>query len=136
MTKPTMPSLIPLCLALCLGACAKSPTKDETLQTDAPELEQAGLTESGHWQSAPWTESRWIELPAFATVRVPHGLGRMPAEVHVYLSFVEDDRGDATPRPFFLGAGDIANISSISEDEVTIHNTTRGADYFLRVVLQ
>lgn len=123
-------------LLLAGAGCAKTPTEDSTLATDADELQMAGLTDSGHWQSAPWSGGPWIALPALSTVRVPHGLGRVPAEVHVYLSFVEDDRGDQNPREFFIGAGDLANVGAVTDTELTVHNTTRGDEYFFRVVVQ
>jgi hypothetical protein len=92
----------------------------------------AGVTGSGAWQSSDWlvpAGESWIPLPGACLVTVPHDLGRTPALVQVYVSFVPSGQASA------LAAGDIARIIDVTDLDVTLRNDTL-EDFFVRVVLQ
>ena len=119
--------------ALAFAGCSAQAAEMHHVTLDDEELSASGMKDQGQWQSAPWSDSVWISLPGRAAVEVEHALGHQPALVQVYLSFKKDDR-DGSPRTAFLGAGDVAHISNVTDDSVTIENTSAG-DFYLRVVL-
>jgi len=129
--------LIALLVALpaLLSGCTAEAAGSRTVAADSDDLAMAGMTDGGLWQSAPWSDSAWMELGARATVEVEHGLGSQPASVLVYLSFVEDDRGDTSKRTSFPAAGDVANLHAVTDTTVTIKNTTYG-EFYMRLALQ
>lgn len=139
MSQPN-PGLAVSAMILVLGAsttagCVAEASGRRSIDLDDAELEMAGTTDSGQWQSAPWTDSVWISLGAREQVEIMHGLGREPTGVQVYLSFTDDDRGDSTPRRSFPAAGDVSNLGAITDSSVTVINTTDG-EFWMRLVLQ
>ncbi len=87
------------------------------------------LLPGSRWESAPWEGGcPWFEFPEATVLEVPHGLGRAPAAVLVYLSFVPEGSQAV------LASGDLARVVSVSADTVTLSNATEQGMY-ARVVL-
>ena len=108
---------------LSLG-CSDGPTID--LRTaDLPP--SAGVDDRDQWQSSAWDQD-WLEYPGNTTLRVEHGLGRIPRTVLVYMSFSPDGHGAG------LAAGDAARVSSVDEQHVAVQNATE-EDFFVRITI-
>lgn len=145
------PRAFALACSFALAGCSARAAEMRYVEDGDEVLAQAGPTGAGGWQSAPFfrlpesdlrfpgSDARWIALPGRTAVEIEHALGRRPDLVLVYLSFDEYDR-EGAGRSAFLGAGDVARISGMSDSDaaqptITIENTT-AADFFLRVVLE
>ncbi len=115
-------------LALCLLGGCRSAEVRAVRRVEAGELCPATLP-GGRWQSAPWHGGcEWIRLGAREGIEVPHGLGRMPTAVLVYLSFVADGQEAV------LAAGDMARVVEVTDATVTVANATEQPMY-ARIVL-
>lgn len=115
-----------LVLAL-LGGCRSAKVR-AVRQVDASEL-CPDVLPGERWQSAPWTGGcDWVRLGAREGIEVPHDLGRPPASVLVYLSFVPSG-AEAV-----LAAGDMARIVEVTDTTVTVANATEQPMY-ARIVL-
>lgn len=88
-----------------------------------------GVPEGCFWQSSDWSSNDWLEYPARRTLSIEHGLGRIPTQVLVYISFEPSGNGSA------LAAGDLARFHDITDTVVEIENDTN-SDYYFRVVLE
>ncbi|MCA9606016.1 MAG: hypothetical protein KC619_10500 [Myxococcales bacterium] len=121
-----------LAAALLLGACTGLPTGDTiTYTATSPELAQAGVSAEGVWQSSPWSgaDVTWLPYPGQATIIVEHGLGRIPTDADVWISFAED--GDA-PAP---ASGDLARLIEIDDTFISVRNSTN-VQLWARITLQ
>ncbi len=123
-----------LWLACTLGGCTA--LAGELRDATDEELAEASVVESGDsWQSAPAVRSLWITLPSYTPIRIAHDLGREPVLVVPYLSYTKDDREKANERQYSIGAGDVATISDVTENSLTIQNRSY-AEFYARIVLQ
>lgn len=114
-------------LALLAAGCGL-PT-GETLVFDAasPELANASVDPiTGVWESSPWDGADWVPYPPQATVVLEHGLGRVPRDVWVYISFFEDGAESS------LASGDLARYVDRDDSTLTIRNGTE-VELFVRV---
>lgn len=114
-------------LAVFATACAL-PTGDTFVYDAAsPELANASVDPTtGVWESNPWDGADWIPYPPQATVVLEHGLGRVPRDVWVYISFFPDGAESS------LASGDLARYAARDETTLTIRNGTE-VDLFMRV---
>lgn len=93
---------------------------------------------SGVWVSSSW-EGPYFSYPKYTTVRLCHGLGRIPNSVEVYAAFSETGPlaqqigSVATLVP--LCAGGDGGVREINERSVLIRNAG-GQDFFAHVVLR
>lgn len=127
-----------LCLVLGLAAlgCAAKAAEHREVLADDPLLLQAELdTARGIWTSAPFSHAPWIPMGSNGTLTIHHGLGRTPIGVQVYLSYTSDDTEWDEPRRFTPAAGDVANVLSVTDEQLMLTNNTRG-EFYLRVLLQ
>ncbi len=122
-----LPALLFLATASFLGACRGARVR-ESHQVEPSELCPSMLPAS-RWESAPWEGGcPWFSFPEASVVEVPHGLGRPPAAVLVYLSFVPEGSQAV------LASGDMARVESVTSDTVTLSNATEQPMY-ARIVL-
>ena len=116
-----------LLLLSLLGGCRSAKVR-AVRQVDASEL-CPDVLPGERWQSAPWSGGcDWVRLDAREGIEVPHDLGRPPASVLVYLSFVPSG-AEAV-----LAAGDMARIVEVTATSVTVANATEQPMY-ARLVL-
>ncbi|MCB9591483.1 MAG: hypothetical protein H6719_02015 [Sandaracinaceae bacterium] len=121
-----------LASSLGLGGCNGLPTGDTVLYAaGSPELANATVSPEGVWESSPWSGDGvlWLPYPAQATIDVEHGLGRVPRDVDIWISFEAD--GDA-PAP---ASGDLARLIAIDESMISVRNSTNVVLY-ARITLQ
>lgn len=119
-----------LLLVAVLGCSASA---DERRVIRLSDLPGQSVGAGGTWESAPWSGTHWIDYPGRVTLEIEHGLGRVPQNVFVYLSF--EDRATETADSAALAAGDLARIVRVTDRVVEIRNRTNG-DYFARVVVE
>ena len=124
-----------MALAGTLGSCTAlaGEMRDATEEEMAEANVIGGISDA--WESAPAVRSLWITLPSYTPIRIAHGLGRVPVLVVPYLSYTKDDRNKPNERQYSIGAGDVATISDVTEDSITIQNRSY-AEFFGRIVLQ
>ena len=119
-------------LVMCtLPGCAVPVDDTMIYPSSSEELSGASLSPEGLWESMPWSdpEHPWLRYPGRTTVQLEHGMGRVPRSVAVYLAF------DSVGTEPGLASGDLARVSDVNENTVTIRNDT-SASFFIRVVLQ
>lgn len=118
-----------IALGASLAACGLPTGELIVYDASAPELANASVSPEGVWESVPWSapDAPWLPYPPQATVQVEHGLGRIPREVSVYLSF---DAMGSEPAP---AAGDLARVISVDEMTLSVRNDTN-ARLFVRIV--
>ena len=113
------------------GACTGSGAVRSVRRAAPEELCPARLP-GDRWQSAPWAGApdgcAWLRLGARQAVEVPHGLGRVPAAVLVYVSF------EPSGQDGVLAAGDVARVVAVGERSVTVGNATE-QPFYARIVL-
>lgn len=116
-------------LGLLLASCGLPTGELIVYDADAPELANASVSAEGVWESVPWSapDAPWLPYPPQATVQVEHGLGRVPRDVDVWLSF------DAMGSEPAEAAGDLARLISIDESTLSVRNDTN-ARLFVRIV--
>jgi len=114
-------------LALLTAACSL-PTGDTFVYDAAsPELANASVdATTGVWESSPWDGADWLPYPPQATLVLEHGLGRVPRDVWVYISF-SPDGGESS-----LASGDLARFVDRDASTLTIRNGSE-VDLFVRV---
>lgn len=118
-----------------LAGCTAQASELRDVPTDDELLERAETDDSGAWASAPMVRARWIPYHGRSSVRVAHGLGRLPTTVEAYLSADEDDSKVDNPRNSFVGSGNIVTITDVDAEAVTLKNNTPG-DFFVRLVVR
>ncbi|MCA9602037.1 MAG: hypothetical protein KC417_08440 [Myxococcales bacterium] len=106
----------------------------ERVDLDASSMDGGSADDAGApigclWQSSDWRGDDWVEYPGRATVRFPHGLGRVPTSVLVYIAFHASGEGGA------LSAGDLSRVVDVTADYVELQNDTN-ATYFCRIVVE
>jgi hypothetical protein len=122
--------------AIGLAMCGCTALAGEMRDATDEELAESSMVEAGDaWESAPAVRSLWITLPSYTPIRIAHGLGREPVLVLPYLSYTKDDSDSSAERQYSIGAGDVATISDVTEDSLTIQNRSY-AKFYVRVVLQ
>ncbi|MGB0679219.1 MAG: hypothetical protein ACPGUV_06115 [Polyangiales bacterium] len=122
---------------LCLATACTAADPHEREVTPA-ELSCASLEAgAGRWQTAPWPPPEaqaapscpWLDYAGRVTLRLPHPLGRVPAVVHIFLSFEADGRRAAP------AAGDLSRIVAADANAVWLENRTN-ENFYARVVLE
>jgi hypothetical protein len=141
--RPALPRFVVPCalglgLALTASSCGK-PGPGPTAMYNIDGGFEAGLPmamidpTTGTWESSPWGDDggvvSWIPYGPHQQLDLEHGLGRIPDEVLVYISFFP---GGQSPSQ---AAGDLARIVAVTADRVIVWNDTNGS-YYARVVVR
>lgn len=123
-----------LALALCVG-CASPPDTDACASISSVPR-SAGHMEGDAWVFGSWRGGDLVRFPAFTTLRIEHGLGRLPRNVLVYAAFSQSGG------VFAQQIGNVAevlgscnNVSGVTEDSVLLRNAG-GEDFWVRIVVE
>lgn len=121
-------------VALGAQGCADPPDANACGNIQEVSCDGGTLDDTGAWMSSAWTGPH-VSYPAFTTLRVCHGLGRVPTSVEVWASFVPDG----------LLAQQIGNVGSVLPscdgtpgvtDRYVLLRNGGGQDFFARFVLR
>ncbi len=129
-----------LALAAMSWGCASPPDANACESVVSVGCEDGGTIghvddASGQWVSGDWGGPH-VAYPAFTTLRVCHGLGRVPTSVEVYASFRREG-GIVAPQ-----VGNVASVIAscngqpgVTRESVLVRNGG-GQDFYARFVLR
>jgi hypothetical protein len=117
-------------LALTALACEEEQGPVHDVVRDRP------LEPDGSWASGPWPwladdpdAEGLIEIAPESRIRLFHGLGRVPNEVHCYVGFSTDATW------IMPSAGNACEIRDLDAESLTVRNGS-GGSFFYRIVLR
>jgi hypothetical protein len=136
----TTSTLLVLSSFLVGAECEETPEDDPIRTVDRSDVEP---TTEGAWASSPWViedpdVDGLIEIEPGTRIKLYHGLGRTPVDVHAYVGFSEDGSR------IMPTSGNAAEIHEVGSDDscaagscdyVIIRNGS-GGSFFYRFVLR
>ena len=121
---------------MALGSeCEEDPTGDPIRDVDRSAIDPS---DDDAWASSPWTitdpeTEGLIEIEPGTRIKLYHGLGHAPVEVHAYVGFAEDESR------VMPASGNAVEIHEVGTDDggdyVVIRNGSGGSFYY-RFVLR
>ncbi|MBI5513242.1 MAG: hypothetical protein HY909_05700 [Deltaproteobacteria bacterium] len=121
-------------VALALLGCASPPDQGACEGIQTIPCGDGYLDPSGAWVTSTWTGPR-IRYPAYTTVRLCHGLGRIPTSVELWASFSPDGL-------LAMQVGNVASVlptcdgmQGVTTNSVLLRNGG-GQEFYIRVVLR
>jgi len=106
-----------------LGTCG------EELADKGAALYTEGTTKDGVYQSSSWDTDDLIEFAPGQIIRFEHRLGVVPSSYQVYVTAARSGDGSE----LVLATGDQAELVSIDDEAITLHNDSC-SDWFILVV--
>lgn len=131
--RPFFPLAVVLAALMLLGAdCTEELAPIEPGEVDRSDV--PAQQEGAVWTSDPWSSQDpefrgLIEIEPTASIKLYHGLGRTPVEVHAYVGF-EPDSERLMPL-----SGNGAELYDVNDEYIVIQNGS-GGSFFYRFVLR
>ena len=121
--------------AAVLCACASQP--DQGLCNGIIDVPRsAGHMEGAAWVLGEWNGTGLVHYPAFASLRIAHGLGRIPTDVRVFASF------SPTGGVFAQQIGNVVEIvpscgatSEFTAESVLLRNAA-AQEFWVRIIVE